>query len=114
MMGATVAFPIGPPAVIVEVSVSTPVFANVASPDIATSVAMLLALTTKICVLVSATSAPTTAANVPSPRRNVVVLLGGVGTNPPVVAVIVAQVNTPDAATVQLPEIVFGSGAALV
>lgn len=30
------------------------------------------------------------AANVPSPRRNVVVLLGGVGTPPPTVAVIVA------------------------
>jgi len=33
---------------------------------------------------------PAGAANVPSPRRNVVVLLGGVGTPPPTVALIVA------------------------
>lgn len=33
---------------------------------------------------------PAGAAKVPSPRRNVVVLFGGVGTHPPTVAVIVA------------------------
>ena len=36
---------------------------------------------------------PTGAWNVPSPRKNVVVLFGGVGTPPPTVAVIVATLE---------------------
>src|SRR6187402_1934553 len=65
--------------------------------DVDTAPLTPLAVTTDTSVTVPPPP-PAGAANVPSPRKNVVVLLGGVGTAPPAVAVIIGKSLTANAA----------------